>query len=108
MGRDGIGRKAELIDAGKQSLCFGVDFPEPGVLEPQLLGFFPDLLGIVLDPLGIAPDLFGIVLDSLGIVLDLLNPSLDPLSVFPHAQDLDLGLPRARFDFAHGSPIEHR
>ncbi len=101
MGRAGLGRKAELIDAGKQALCFGVDDPEPGVLAPQLLGFFPDPLGIVPDPLGIVPDL-------LGIVLDLLNPSLDPLSVFPHAQDLDLGLPRARFDVAHGSPIEHR
>jgi hypothetical protein len=33
-----------LIDVGEQGLRFGVQHPEPGVLAPQLLGLFLDLL----------------------------------------------------------------
>ena len=47
-GRVGLGRKAVLIDVGEQGLRFGVQHPEPGVLAPQLLGFFLDLLDLAL------------------------------------------------------------
>ena len=46
-----------LIDVGEQVLRFGVQHPEPGVLAPQLLGFFLDLLGLCLDLLGLFLDL---------------------------------------------------
>jgi hypothetical protein len=38
-----------LIDAAQQGSAFGVQLPQPGVLEPQLLGFALDLFGFFLD-----------------------------------------------------------
>ena len=61
-GRVGIGRKAERIHGGEQ-------LPASGVLLPQLLGFFLDLLGLV-------PHLQDFSLELPRSLVDLPHPQL--------------------------------
>jgi len=45
-----------LIDAAEQSSAFGIQGFQPGVLLPQLLGFYLDQLRSLFDPLdGLRP-----------------------------------------------------
>ena len=76
-----------LIDAAQQGSAFGVQLPQPGVLAPQLLGFFLDLLGFALDLLAVAPH-------AQDFTLELLHP---PFAL--HLALLVAGI---------ASPIEHR
>ena len=76
-----------LIDAGDQCLRSGVQHPEPGVLLPQQLGFFLDLLDV-------APQLLHPLL--------VQNPALlvqNPLVLVQNPALLVAGIP---------SPVEHR
>jgi hypothetical protein len=87
MDRAGLGRKAQPFDGGAQGFLFGV-------LLPQLLDFFLDLLGIFLDPLAVVPDLQDFALD----LLDSLFAPLDRDPIFVHPL-LVAGIP---------SPVERR
>ncbi len=83
-----------LLDQGAQGFLPGVQRPEPGVLAPQLLGFFLDLLAVALYSQDLALELFHSHL-VLHLALLVLHPAL---LVLQHAQ-LVAGI---------ASPIEHR
>ena len=94
-----------LLDQGAQSSFSGVQQFQPGVLAPQLLGFFLDLLGFALDLLRSLFDLLAVAPHAQDFALDQLHPLLGFALVLPRTL---LDLLDLELDPAHGSPIESR
>jgi hypothetical protein len=65
-----------LIDAAEQGSAFGIQGFQPGVLLPQLLCFFLDLLAVVPHPQDLALELFHPLLVLNPALLELLHPAL--------------------------------
>jgi len=66
------------IGIAQQGIHPGVEYGEPLVLLPQLLGFVLDLLGFALDLLGFALDLLRALLALLNPLLALARADLQP------------------------------
>jgi len=86
-----------LIDAAEQGSAFGIQGFQPGVLLPQLLCFFLDLLAVVPHPQDLALELFHPLLVLNPALLELLHPALLVTGILtPIEQRQELSPPRPR------------